>query len=250
MGPLFSIPAPTSSRPAGPRRYAPAACPAGFRRASISGCAWRFAPRRPSPCTWAGCVFWFQCDDAYIAFRYVSNSLQGWGYTWNPPPFRPVEGYTSFLWVVLLDGVWRALGVEPPVAANWLSLGFSALSLALVVAMVLRLRLSPGLAPYRTLLLALVLLGVLTNRTFLAWTSSGLETALFGCLLLAWVYAALFLGAGAGASTWLSLTAGLLALTRPDGLLVRGGDGGDSRRALASDAHARACARCSRRCRC
>jgi arabinofuranosyltransferase len=164
-------------------------------------------------------VFWFQCDDAYIAFRYVSNSLQGWGYTWNPPPFRAVEGYTSFLWVVLLDGVWRGFGIEPPVAANWLSLGFSAGSLALVVAMVLRLRLSPGLAPFRTLLLALVLLGVLSNRTFLAWTSSGLETALFGCLLLSWVYAALFLSAGVGASTWLSLTAGLLALTRPDGLL-------------------------------
>ena len=85
--------------------------------------------------------------------------------------------------------------------------------------MVLRLRLPPGLATYRTLLLALVLLGVLTNRTFLAWTSSGLETALFGCLLLAWVYAALFARGGQGAMAWLSLTAGLLALTRPDGLL-------------------------------
>ena len=49
-------------------------------------------------------TFWFLCDDAYIAFRYVSNSQFGWGYTWNPPPFRPVEGYTSFLWVVLLAG--------------------------------------------------------------------------------------------------------------------------------------------------
>ena len=64
-----------------------------------------------------------------------------------------------------------------------------------------------------------MLLGVLTNRTFLAWTSSGLETALFGCLLLAWVYAALFAAGGQGAMAWLSLTAGLLALTRPDGLL-------------------------------
>ena len=164
-------------------------------------------------------LFWFECDDAYIAYRYVSNSQLGLGYTWNPPPFRPVEGYTSFLWVVLLDGVWRGLGLEPPVAANWLSLGFSAASLGLVVAMVLRLRLSPGLARARTLWLGLVLLGVLTNRTFLAWTSSGLETALFGCLLLAWVYAALFAAGGRGAMAWLSLTAGLLALTRPDGLL-------------------------------
>ena len=163
--------------------------------------------------------FWFQCDDAYIAFRYVSNRQQGWGYTWNPPPFRPVEGYTSFLWVALLDAVWSVFGAEPPVAANWLALVFSAGSLALVVAMVLRLPLSPALARHRTLLLALVLIGVLTNRTFLAWTSSGLETALFGFLLLAWAYAALFTSGSPWALAWLSFSAGLLALTRPDGLL-------------------------------
>jgi arabinofuranosyltransferase len=181
---------------------------------------------RVALCLLAACVllvgwglFWFQCDDAYIAFRYVSNSQQGWGYTWNPPPFRVVEGYTSFLWVVLLDGMWSAFGVEPPLAANWLALGFSAASLGLVVAMVLRMRLAPGLARQRTSLLALVLLGILSNRTFLAWTSSGLETALFGCLLLAWVYAALCTRGGSVASAWLSLAAGLMALARPDGLL-------------------------------
>jgi arabinofuranosyltransferase len=164
-------------------------------------------------------VFWFQCDDAYIAFRYVSASQLGWGYTWNPPPFRPVEGYTSFLWVVLLDAVWRLFGWEPPESANWLALAFSAASLALVVMMVLRLRLSPGLARWRTPLLGLVLLGVVSNRTFLAWTSSGLETALFGFLLLLWVFLAVFGSGSRGSLAWLSLSAGLLALARPDGLL-------------------------------
>lgn len=48
-------------------------------------------------------LFWFMTDDAYIAFRYVSNSMLGLGYVWNPPPFHPVEGYTSFLWVAILD---------------------------------------------------------------------------------------------------------------------------------------------------
>jgi arabinofuranosyltransferase len=166
---------------------------------------------------WA--AFWFQCDDAYIAFRYASNGQQGWGYTWNPPPFRPVEGYTSFLWVVLLDAVWRVTGSAPPQTANGLALGFSAASLALAATMVLRLRLSERLAPGRTAFLALVLAGTLTNRTFLAWTSSGLETALFGFLLLAWVCLALFVPDGGGSRTALALVAGLLALARPDGLL-------------------------------
>jgi len=33
--------------------------------------------------------FWFLTDDAYITFRYISNHVRGWGYTWNPPPFLP-----------------------------------------------------------------------------------------------------------------------------------------------------------------
>jgi len=167
---------------------------------------------------WGWTVFWFLCDDAFIAFRYVSNSQLGLGYTWNPPPFRPVEGYTSFLWVVLLDGVWRGLGVEPPLSANWLSLLFSIGSLGWIVAGVLRLPLSLGLARWRTALLALVLLGTLTNRTFLAWTSSGLETALFHFLLLGWVFCGLS-WPRRGAFAGICLFGGLLPLARPDGLL-------------------------------
>ena len=55
-------------------------------------------------------AFWFLCDDAFIAFRYAANLLHGWGLVWNPPPFAPVEGYTSFLWVVLLALVWALTG--------------------------------------------------------------------------------------------------------------------------------------------
>ena len=40
-------------------------------------------------------AFWFLTDDALIAFRYASQSLEGFGYVWNRPPFEPVEGYTS-----------------------------------------------------------------------------------------------------------------------------------------------------------
>ena len=165
-------------------------------------------------------VFWFLTDDAYIAFRYVSNSRLGYGYVWNAPPFKPVEGYTSFLWVVLLDVIWRVTGVAPPDSSNVVALIFAAGTLLLTVAMVLRLRLAPALARYRLAFLALVLFGTLTNRTFLAWTSSGLETAMFNFWLTAWVFVALSFPAGS--QRWLSLLALLAAmmeLTRPDGLL-------------------------------
>ena len=177
--------------------------------------------------TVAGCIlyvgwalFWFLTDDAFIAFRYVGNSILGHGYVWNPPPFRPVEGYTSFGWVVLLDIVWRLTGVEPPASANVISLAFSMATLLVVTWIVLRLPLGERLQRFQPLWLGLVLLGVVTNRTFLMWSSSGLETAMFRFFLLAWLGCALLLPVQR--SFWvatISALASALALTRPDGLL-------------------------------
>lgn len=165
-------------------------------------------------------LFWFLTDDAYIAFRYVSNSVLGYGYTWNLPPFRPVEGYTSFLWVLLLDGIWRVSGVEPPDSANWLSLLFAAGTLALGAGILERMTLRAGLAQIRLGLLALVLLSVLSNRTFLVWTSSGLETAMFNFFLTAWLAVAVLGKRGTNSwLAWLALTAVFTTLSRPDGLL-------------------------------
>jgi arabinofuranosyltransferase len=165
-------------------------------------------------------VFWFLTDDAFIAFRYVSNSQLGYGYVWNPPPFRPVEGYTSFLWVVLLDVIWRVTGREPPAVANVLSLIFAYLTLLIGSLMVMKMSLREQLARHRVVLLAFVLAWVISNRTFLAWTSSGLETALFNFCLTWWVYCCLFLKERqAGWVFGITLSAALLALTRPDGLL-------------------------------
>src|SRR5450432_2650612 len=83
--------------------------------------------------------FAFLTDDAFITFRYIANHRLGWGYTWNPPPFRHVEGYSNFLWMVLLEGVWRLTGVTPPDSCNVVSLVFSYLTLALGLALVLRM---------------------------------------------------------------------------------------------------------------
>ncbi len=166
-------------------------------------------------------LFWFRTDDAYIAFRYVRNSILGHGYVWNAPPFLPVEGYTSFLWVAILDVVWRLFGVEPPQSANVMSLGFSYLTLLLIVGAAFRMQLNEQLSRWRLLFISFILLGTLTNRTFLAWTSSGLETALFNFCFTLWIVVAAF--GRANSNRWLagiSIAAVLVYLTRPDGLLI------------------------------
>ena len=165
-------------------------------------------------------LFWFFTDDAFIAFRYISNRHLGYGYVWNAPPFRPVEGYTSFLWVALLDVVWRVSGVEPPASANYVSLLFTYLTLLVGGLMVSKMKLGEELGKHRLLFLCLVFVGVITNRTFLAWSSSGLETAMFNFFLTLWIYCCLFVKSGGRRWVfWLTLTTALLCLTRPDGLL-------------------------------
>ena len=163
-------------------------------------------------------LFWFMTDDAFIAFRYASNSLLGRGYVWNPAPFVPVEGYTSFAWVVLLRELWAVTGIQPPASANWLALAFGYATLWLGARMLLRMQLPPALSRLRLLWLALLLLGTVSNRTFLTWLSSGLETSLFNFALTWWVYAAT--GPFGTTRLWqVAASVGLLCLTRPDGLL-------------------------------
>jgi len=166
-------------------------------------------------------LLYFLTDDAFIAFRYVSNRRLGFGYVWNAAPFRPVEGYTSFLWVFLLDVIWSLFGAEPPRAANVLSLLCSLFSVALAVAFLLHLCRQHRAGRLTLPLVIFTLASVVTNRTFLTWTSSGLETALFNAAFNGWVMAAIlmvrrpvrWLG-------WLALAAAVATLTRPDGLLL------------------------------
>jgi len=165
--------------------------------------------------------FRFLTDDAFIAFRYAANSILGYGYTWNPPPFKPVEGYTSFLWVILVEYIWRIFGIIPPRSANYISLLFSYMTLLLTALMVWKMKLSERLNSFRIVLLALILTGILLNRTFLTWSSSGLETAMFNFFLLAWIYLAVF-GKNYD-DRWRMLLTGvtsLVYLSRPDGILV------------------------------
>jgi arabinofuranosyltransferase len=167
-------------------------------------------------------TFWFLTDDAYITFRYIDHHRRGWGYVWNPPPFVPVEGYSNFLWAVLLEGVWVLTGQAPPRAANVVSLVFSCATLALTFLAVWRAPLPASWQPRRFWLAALVLLYTVTHRTFLTWTSSGLETALFGFCASLWLLGMLEFARHRSCRAFVMVATGAAAaaLTRPDGLML------------------------------
>ncbi len=164
-------------------------------------------------------VFWFLTDDAFIAFRYISNSIDGLGYVWNPPPFKPVEGYTSFLWVFVLDGVWRLTGIEPPESSNLLALAFSLGTLTLSALMMWKVCSGERLRSWRNLFVALLVLFMVFNRTFLAWSSSGLETGMFTFFFVSWVFVLLCVPQTGPRLVLAGFASAFLTLTRPDGLL-------------------------------
>ena len=164
-------------------------------------------------------VFWFLTDDAYIAFRYVSNSVLGLGYVWNAAPFQPVEGYTSFLWVVILDLTWKVTGIEPPESANVIAFFFSYLTLIVSGLLLFRMKWSGRLQSSRLLFVAILMIFLLLNRSYLAWSSSGLETAMFCFLVTVWIFVFTSIVRPTRQVLWGSSTAACIALTRPDGLL-------------------------------
>ena len=166
----------------------------------------------------------FLCDDAFITFRYVRNLYEGHGLVWNRAPFLPVDGYTGFLWPVLLWICWLATGVEPPAAANPLALGFGMLEFAVLAVTALRLRQRNGTRAGDGVAL-LALAAIVANRSFLQWFTGGLDTALFNLAFVGWT----LLGfAKATTTRWAvawSTAALVAALTRPDGMLLAAATG-------------------------
>lgn len=163
-------------------------------------------------------VFYFWTDDAFIAFRYVRNAVDGHGLVWNPAPFMPVEGYSSFLWVLLHYVFWKALHLPPTDVANGLSLCFGLGSVALTWVFLKRIAAAAFDPRERRLLCFAAALFLVCNRTFLTWLSSGLETSMFNFFFLWWIYEVVFSTSRASLFR-MSLATALAVLTRPDGLI-------------------------------
>lgn len=112
-------------------------------------------------------------DDAFIAFRYVDNLREGHGLVYNPG--ERVEGYTCFLWIMLLAGLF-SLGADPVLAANVANTAFGVIGLVCVwrFGRLLFGRRWWALVP--PLVLAL-------DRTYAGWCTGGLGTKLFTTLV-------------------------------------------------------------------
>jgi arabinofuranosyltransferase len=157
-----------------------------------------------------------QFDDAYISYRYALNLAHGEGLVFNPG--ERVEGYSNFLWILILAAGER-FGIAPHVLGPALGV-LAYLALPAMGWLIIWIGLREW-APGRRWLASALLLSLLTSRGVAASAGSGLET---------FFYAALSLGALAA---WafqdrrprlLAPLAGILlaaaALTRPEGVIT------------------------------
>ncbi len=152
----------------------------------------------------------FLQDDAYISFRYAQNFLNGEGLVFNDG--ERVEGYTNFLWVMVLV-VSTHLGLEMADTARWLGIAFAAASVIVTVLLTGRLLLKRP--PFWCYLGAAGAgLWVAFNPALHYWGVAGLETAMFVFLV---VFALERLLARSHVA-WLLMA--LATLTRPEGGLV------------------------------
>ena len=148
-------------------------------------------------------------DDAGISYAYARNLASGHGFV-SQPGRPPVEGFSNFLWVVLLVPSFVLRLFDPVWAPKVLG---AALVLGSFASIQRTLRRSTG----DDVLGLLVTLLVAAAPPVVIWTSSGLENG-----LTLFLVTALYSTAVERPGRWqirCGAIAGLLAMTRPDGLL-------------------------------
>ncbi len=155
-------------------------------------------------------------DDAGITFAYARNLAEGHGLV-AQPGIPPVEGYSNFLWLLILTPFfWFGL-FDPYVTSKLLSLLFVGTTFALLYNLVVKITEGNRLAASGTIFL------LATNTSYIAWSCSGLESSLF-IFLIVWLLHHLRVGLVRDQLTnsWAiscGLIALLISLTRPDGVV-------------------------------
>src|SRR2546421_1635850 len=146
-------------------------------------------------------------DDAYITFRVVDNFIHGYGLTWNID--ERVQTYTNPLWMFLLSLVYFFTH-EIYYSSLILSITISLVAVSLFALYLAR---SPLLA-------ALGIIALAGSKSFVDFSTSGLENPLTYLLIVCFMLVFYSGQRNKSYVCWLALIAGLATLNRMDSLLL------------------------------
>jgi hypothetical protein len=125
---------------------------------------------------WSWNLRWIS-DDTFITLRYARNLIEGHGLVFNVG--EKVEGYTNFLWLMVL-AVAQMVGMDGPKASVYLSLVCFAVTIGLVYR-IGQFRLQPK-TPYAAVL-PIACMALAANYFFASFGTGGLET-MFAAMLV------------------------------------------------------------------
>ncbi|RBM19289.1 hypothetical protein DI005_16540 [Prauserella sp. PE36] len=154
-------------------------------------------------------------EDAYLTFRYARNVADGYGPVFNPG--ERVEGYSNFLWMVLIALPRAMFGADVEPAAPALGIACALGCVLAVYFLVNRIvRLAEGEGGGGLPALGVAAAVVTAGASSLAgYGPSGLETPLFLLLTLCVVHAL-----AAGRPVVAGVLVALTVMTRPEGLVL------------------------------
>ncbi len=121
--------------------------------------------------------FWLD-DDQMVSMRYARNLADGAGLVWNPGEY--VEGYSNFLWTLVMAAVHSL-----PLSDAKTALGVHVINWALVMGVLaLSDRLVRRLAPQAELARGALLFTLAMASDVLFWSTNGFEVPLMSVLVL------------------------------------------------------------------
>ncbi len=122
-------------------------------------------------------IFWLD-DDQMISMRYGRHLARGEGLVWNPG--ERVEGYSNFLWTLLMAGAHLT-----PLPASQLPLLMKTVNLGLLIGtLFLAGRLFRQITPQPGWLLPALILALALTPDLIYWAANGFETTLLTFLFL------------------------------------------------------------------
>jgi len=162
-------------------------------------------------------VWNFTVDDAFISFVYGEHLASGFGLVWNVGQ-APVEGYTNFLWVLILAFLFL-FKLNPIVSTKIIGL-LSVFGIIVLFWFITNDFFKNKKNKYIAFTVSTIFL--LVNPYTAIHAVSGLETMLYSFLLLGVMYFAWKIIISTSSKfIWLfAFTALLLSLTRPEGILI------------------------------
>lgn len=162
--------------------------------------------------------FNFIQDDSYITFRFVKNFTEGNGLVFNIGEY--VEGYTCFLWVMILSLI-KKLGLNFISSSQILGVLSGCLTIVFTYKISSEIFRKDAGKSYNFIFSLIAPLLLATNGSFAYWANSGMETALFGFLVTLALYLYLKeLNSSKSKFEYSALVFLLAAMTRPEGVLI------------------------------